>query len=825
MRRHTCALVVGLSLAGTCLRLRAQEDDCQDIQPYDLVVYRNPAGDAEPFVCRILSETPELIEIQKINPDGTPGLKTSFSISKIDSISRSCSADKVYQTKRRRVPGPKAPPEQRAAALSALGLWCRTPHPALDGAPPAWEHAFGHLIRSVRLNPKLVEVYPHLLDVLAEKRLSGESAPELEMEIYLLAETGGFEHAEIEFRKGEIYLEAGLEVDAAARFATLTDVAAGANHSLRRRARWYLSEVHLARGDVDAALELFRPPATLAPEDPESFDLYYVAGRILLETRDPARLAESREYLEEARELQPTYAGVAIQLAAIDLLEGKLKEASSQLASYFSRAKTDPEYLIVLGLVYLQQGRYKRAQERFQMAEERLEVVAEGARDAVASLFHLARGLLADYTADLASAAREYASAWKTAPWNRRSDLRLVAGLLLARTRLVSGDPDAAREVMDALVRSYPDDPGVFAAYARLVSDLERGKNGPSDRSLRLLDHATRFQGDDAFLRWRYGYALMEAGELEAAFTHLLAARQLDARLPEVHGTLGYYHYRRGELDEAEKSFREVLKLTPKSVAALAAEEARRLASLRQYAEWGIEQILDVRRLEVWDDTFEREDGGEILRGWIKVENYGVPVQLEKGRVVFSGTQRTRPDGVTKLYREAASKNVERLAVSLRFASGSRSRVRAGIRIESTKDDTGAGVVFGRSLDGKLSIAVRTSRNEWKDLQPSPKTDKRERGKMFFPADNIVWPGDGKYHRLSIRRADSTKGGKGLDFFFDGREVARNVQLSGITSTRVKTYYVGVSGQTDGLDVSYRFEADDFRIFRKKTVEERRGAR
>ena len=45
------------------------------------------------------------------------------------------------------------------------------------------------------------------------------------------------------------------------------------------------------------------------------------------------------------------------------------------------------------------------------------------------------------------------------------------------------------------------------------------------------------------------------------------------------------------------------------------------------------------------------------------------------------------------------------------------------------------------------------------------------------------------------------------------------------TSTRVKLYYVGVSGQAEGLDANYRFEVDDFRIFRQKTVEERRDAR
>jgi hypothetical protein len=186
--------------------------------------------------------------------------------------------------------------------------------------------------------------------------------------------------------------------------------------------------------------------------------------------------------------------------------------------------------------------------------------------------------------------------------------------------------------------------------------------------------------------------------------------------------------------------------------------------------------------------------------------------------VVFQGQQANDPSGVTLLVREEPAEHVERLSVRLRFDAGS-GPVRAGIRIESVEARGGpptAGLVFFRDHDGTLRYAKKTTRGGWEDAQPTPDQDP-QKGKPVY-AGNIKWPAGTDFHTLLIRKGSTSQASSTFDLLLDGQPVAQNVVVEGL---RGKTFQVGVSGQVEALGTAYRFEADDFRLYRQKLFEER----
>lgn len=799
-------------------------DDLPDeiVRRYDIVEFKNRRGDVVAWTCKIVEENSSEMQVQKFDANGK--VVGVFPVDKagVVSILRRATPKQVYNRKVKRLPDTRDSMEERAEGRLKLGIWCRTPLATLSGSPPAAGKAYEHLLAAVRLQNDLVAAYPHLLDIVAERRGS-ESAfsRDQELEIYIHARNGAFSHPEIDVRMGEIYGELGWDDRAIEMYRSILESDETVNHSVRGRARDHLAELYLSRGESDLASALFESSTGVGDEGSTgSFDNYYLQARALVSRALPSDRTRVRELLEQATRLQPNYFGVHMHLAALDLLDGKATSAYKRIRSHSSLGDGNPEYLLARGVIQLERGRFKSAKVALEDAEQLLtgstdpELVSR--RPLVQSQIHLARGLLAEYGGKAEAAIEEYRLAWDLAPRGPLLSVRSTVGILLARSLRLADDAQGARTVLDELAEGQASDPGVFAAYARALSDVALAADDHGEAA-RLLGYAVRHEGKDARLLVKYGIVLLHLGKAGLAHTHLVRAQEIDAELPELHCALGSYHYANGDLDASARLFTKAFELADSTSAK--GERAQELEYCREYAEFGLMLVEDARQLEVWEDNFDRATE-EILRGWSSVDHFGVRVTVQNNHVVFRGTQTNSSDGVTKLFREEQTENVERISARFRFSKGM--ACRAGIRIE-TKSQEGAGVVLARDFDGHVRIALRDKLGEWHDLQPRDDGDP-DKGRLYY-TDEIVFPSDGQYHTLMIRRAEVRAGGKGFDCLLDGVPVAYNIRVAKFTTKKSVPVLVGVSGQAQGVDVSYDFDVDDFRILRRKQQETRRASR
>jgi tetratricopeptide (TPR) repeat protein len=673
----------------------------------------------------------------------------------------------------------------------------------VPGSPPAEDKAFEHLLKAVELKPDLDIAYPHLLDILAARRAAGAADPEQEMEIFLLAEEGGFRDAEMDLRLGELYLEADLLEPARRRFeAALEAQSRNKNHFVARRARYYLSRIYLAQDGVDRALGLYDPAAAGA-EGRDVFESRYFSARILLNRGRIEDRALARDELSKAKELQPDFAGVSLQMAAMHFVDGRWDEARSILRRLLSIGETGPELLSALGLVEIERGRFSAAQDAFQKA---LEAAGEPAPP-MQALAHLGLGLVQDFRGAVAEAIPSYRQALSLQP----SDP--VAALVLARALLRSGAVDESAQLLESTLEAHASDLAVAASAARALADVETARRN-DERALLLLGYAAEHPVKDAALHRKLGMLLLKQGQLEAAYRHLEAARTLGGESPELLCAAGFYHYTHRDLAKAEQSFREVLKRVP----ARAADAGEAPSIVRLYAERGLSAIQDAHGLEVWRDDFDRDDGEEIHRGWLKRDSYGVRIAIRGGVLRFEGAQANEADGVTRLFRDVEVQDVERISARLRFAAPDAPRVRAGIRLESAEDTASIGILLFRDFDGAIRAAVKTSKSDWEDLKPNAETD-ASKGKTVYSGKSR-WPDDGKPHTLMVKAADASKGGKGFDLLLDGEAIAQNVPV-GSFGRGTKLLQVGVSGQAERLGAEYAFDVDDFSIYRRKVASAR----
>ncbi|MBI4603031.1 MAG: hypothetical protein HY721_13820, partial [Planctomycetes bacterium] len=99
-----------------------------------------------------------------------------------------------------------------------------------------------------------------------------------------------------------------------------------------------------------------------------------------------------------------------------------------------------------------------------------------------------------------------------------------------------------------------------------------------------------------------------------------------------------------------------------------------------------------------------------------------------------------------------------------------------------------------------------------------------------FNPEATVWPQDGGYHTLEIRRSGRLPGAAatksaaaagGFDLFLDGHPVALNVKVTGLGG---RLFDAGLSGQTDALGSEYSVSVQSFKVYRA-VPEKRRNVR
>ena len=816
MTRRTLSLATLALAFGLSVRAAAQDED-EAIRPFDRIVLANSnALEGLIETTGDLDSVPELV-IQVKN-----GGMTKLKRSDIREIVRRQTPDDVYEKKRAKVKAEKDP-EKRARAELALGLWCKAPHPSLDGKPPREDAALEHLLRAVEVKSSLEEAYPHIISVLARK-----SAPEdvtgadldREVRVAALAKQGGYDDPEIHFRVGMI-LAGPLGAPARAKEHLERVIGAKSrNAGQARKARAVLADLYRAEGEPARVAGLYEAMIVEPETDPANFEPFYELARHHAREGSPEAQVRARELYAKALAIQPDYLDVAAEIAALDYRQGALPAAEKGLKAIVAKDAASPGRAIDLAIVQLRarRGAAPMAAPAADPAagasavEKHLVDLASRATGADKARAHVALGIIREEKGSLEAAAAEYRSAVEADPASADAKVALaLASIGLSR-------PDEARRIAEELRPGARESPWLFAACSRILGEVETAA-GKTEEALAHFQRAAEVDPDFRLLE-RTGILLLRDGKLDVGHELLRKAREAGGDRPETLNALAYYHYSRGNFAEAKKLFATVLEKVKAPAKAAKGAPPPVVPPARVYALRGKELIEDVERLEVLVADLAGADG-PTLNGWEEVERHGIEISRRENRAVLSGKQAGTADGVTvaTFDRPVDAPTFDRLRMSARVDSG---KVRMGLRLEGTaaKGGATAGLVFYRDLDGTISCQAKSTQGDWES--PAFGADPPESGKPGA-APKRSWPADTSFHTLEIRRASrgaSKTAGIGFDLYFDGELLFWNVKVAGLGG---RTYSVGFSGQTDEVGTDYSITVDEVKIYRVRPVRGKRA--
>jgi tetratricopeptide (TPR) repeat protein len=212
---------------------------------------------------------------------------------------------------------------------------------------------------------------------------------------------------------------------------------------------------------------------------------------------------------------------------------GKADEASQAYARALAANPKDLRALLAVSRQYSTQGEYDKAIDTLTKAQA---LVPNDAG-------------IAAFLAQTYMQAKKYqeASAFAAAAQKKfPGDMRFTR--LQARVLFDTGNQSAALALLESAVRSHPDDSGVYLSMADLYTDA-----GRTDEALKTLESAVkRFPAEADVLNY-LGYMLAERGQrLEESVQLINRALALDPENPSYLDSLGWAHFKRGDLTQAE---------------------------------------------------------------------------------------------------------------------------------------------------------------------------------------------------------------------------------------------------------------------------------
>jgi len=352
-------------------------------------------------------------------------------------------------------------------------------------------------------------------------------------------------------------LEYGLAVDADAAIADTRGFLR--QHPQARRVHLLLVSRLTEHGAIDDALAHMQAMRTRTPED---FDLLYVQAQVHVRGHQyEAARAHLDEYIQvqtqrratiaqdETHDALASVAEAYFLRARIAEEEGHLDEALAQLDRV-----DDPDLEFQ---VNLQRARLQGLQGRIAQARATLEGIA---------------------------------------PRNARE--RVWVALRLSSVYLAAGRTDDAVGVLEAAQQQDPDSTQIRYDLAMLYE-----RQGRMDAFEAGLKRILEIDPDHADANNALGYTLVDQNHrLDEAQVLLERAEQLDPDNPYILDSVGWYHYRRGDLERALLYLRRAYAEMP------AADVAAHLGEVL----WGMQRSDEART--VWQEGLRLEADNEILR-------------------------------------------------------------------------------------------------------------------------------------------------------------------------------------------------------------------
>jgi len=333
----------------------------------------------------------------------------------------------------------------------------------------------------------------------------------------------------------------------------------------------------LDQGDYQHAADYYRQALEQKPKDAKT---YY---NLALALDHLGKIAEEREALGKAIELDSTLARAHNQLGFLDMQAGQESEAEKELKAAIT---LDPGYAEAennLGVLYGQQGKNKKAEELFRQAAENNPQYAQA---------FINLGLILAGESRFGEAEEAIRSALKLSPDN--SQALTALGMVLGRTQKTEDAIGCFKKVIELDPKSsgahlnlgivYADayNPenalAEFSEALKLDSDSERAHYNKGRLLLDLrryaeakpeLETAVRLDSQDAEAWYLLGLIEKAVGNAKAAIPVLQKSAELDPKNADTLFVLGQELLRDGDQAGALAAWRKVIQLNPEHGEAL----------------------------------------------------------------------------------------------------------------------------------------------------------------------------------------------------------------------------------------------------------------
>jgi len=303
----------------------------------------------------------------------------------------------------------------------------------------------------------------------------------------------------------ELYLNTG---DAQKALDIAKEVQAGSRDNLQALAT--LGRTYLAVGNRGLARENFKRISQLA-----GFDAGWQQRMAQLQI-SAGDYEGARYSLDMALLSKPGYLPALLLKARLEQVSGNLDAAERQARALAAQYPREAAIQQLLGDIAMQRQKYGDAIQAYRNAYE----YEKNTQNAV-NLYD------AYYRSGNTSQALEFVQSWA-----RSNPADLMANRMLAEAYLRAGQLEVAQRLYEILRKKLPDDAQVHNELAYIM--LKRGQPG----ALAIAERAFSLAPSDANIADTYGWALVEAGQVEKGLRYLREAQVRAPNDAEIQGHL-----------------------------------------------------------------------------------------------------------------------------------------------------------------------------------------------------------------------------------------------------------------------------------------------
>jgi len=342
-------------------------------------------------------------------------------------------------------------------------------------------------------------------------------------------------------------------------------------------ARYNLGRAHVARGEWEQARQQFaeavreRPdylPARLALAQLQVMQHHYeealksVAQILAIDKKNgPARMiesaalmgegkyAEARQVLEGIRQANPNAPDIDFSLGMVALQQGNLKDAEDIFRRAYAANPKDARGLVGLVETLAKQGHYDQAIQFLQ---------SELVKSPTRTDLQMALGNIAVRAGNFDLAIAQFQAVLNELPKDSkaRGEVYFRLGVVMRRKGDINGAIPILYKAREAL-------PGNLLVVDELALALQNGNRKPEARD--IYEQSLKIDPQDGMALNNLAFLIAESGsgDLDQALTYAQRAKQSMPNLPEVSDTLGWIYLKKNMSDNAMDIFQGLVTRMP----------------------------------------------------------------------------------------------------------------------------------------------------------------------------------------------------------------------------------------------------------------------